>query len=259
MNRIPREIDQLMWALAEQPDPAALEEFQRRHPAYVGELGRRIAMVRSLKGCQPLGQAPPPFQPRQVAEPRPRWVLAAAFGSVLVALCFASYLAANWYLGRSVPPAEPRVEQPAVAPPRLPEVVYAPPRRFEAPQPALPTSETELLPPLSVRLRDVPLSVALRAIAEQAGLRVTLAPGFERLDATVDVDLAETKPMDAFAILGRRYGFTAFYQGNREVLVIPAVPSQESEPAGSPAPSEPSAGGPQSLNDLRRTEPLGGS
>lgn len=259
MSRIPREVDRLMWALAEEPTPEALEEFQRRYPQHVGELGKRIAMVRSLKGSQPAGKPPPPFQPRSVAEPPRRWSLAMAFASVLLALCVASYLAASWYLSRSVATPEPRLEQPLVAPPQLPEVVYAPPRRFEAPQPALPSSETEQLPPLSVRLRDVPLSQALKAIAAQAGLRVTLAPGFERLDTMVDVELTDTKPMDAFAILGQRHGFTAFYQGNREVLVIPATPSPETRPEENPMPLEPGVGGPQTLNDLRRTDPLGGS
>ncbi|MEJ5170061.1 MAG: hypothetical protein WHU10_03650, partial [Fimbriimonadales bacterium] len=138
-----------------------------------------------------------------------------------------------------------------------PKVALAPPRRFEAPRPPQPRSETEQMSPLSVRLEKVPLSTALQAIAQQAGLRVTLAPGFERIDATVDVDLAQVRPMEAFETLGRTYGFTAFYQGNREVLVIPAPSTGTASAGGEPAPTELPEEPPPLTDDIRRTAPIG--
>ncbi len=264
MSRIPPDVDRLMWALADDPEPNALDEFERRYPAYVGELGKRIDMVRRMRGTplKPDRHGPvPPFRPVPTATDwtRPAW--AAAFGVLLLALAAASYFATRWYLRREAANPVPIVEQPPLDPPSVPDIVFAPPRRFEAPRPAEPRSETEQLAPLSIRLEGVPLSVALRAVAEQAGLRLVLAPGFDRIDATVDLDLREVRPMEAFEMLGRQHGFTAFYQGNREVLVIPAAPSRpaaaesrtrEERPAELPGESPPLP------DDVRRTEPPGG-
>jgi hypothetical protein len=264
MNRIPPDVDRLMWALADNPEPNALDEFERRYPAYVGELGKRIDMVRRMRGTplKPDANRPvPPFRPVPAAPEWSRPVSAAAFGLLLLALATASYFATRWYLRPEPPSPVPVVEHPRLERPGVPKVVYAPPKRFEAPRPAEPKSETEQLAPLSIRLERVPLSAALGAIAEQAGLKLVLAPGFERIDATVDLDLAEVRPMDAFEMLGRRYGFTAFYQGNREVLVIPAAPSDPSAPEGQPPregqPAERPDQSPPPVNDLLRTDPLG--
>lgn len=265
MNRIPPDVDRLMWALADTPEPNALDEFERRYPAYVGELGKRIDMVRRMRGTplKPDRSRPvPPFRPVPTQSDWSRPLTAAAFGLVLLALATASYFATRWYLRQEAPNPVPVVEQPSLEPPSVPEVVYAPPRRFEAPRPAEPKSETERLAPMSVRLEGVPLSAALRAIAEQAGLRLVLAPGFDRIEATVDVDLAEVRPMEAFEMLGRRHGFAAFYQGNREVLVIPAAPSglaaSASEPPGEDRPAQRPGESPPPVIDMRRADPSNG-
>ena len=95
MNRVPNEVDELMWGVAESADPEAIAQFGARYPDCRIELARRIAMVESLKSAgkrAAAGMTPPSFEPRtpQVVPLRPGMWLAAAVA--LVGLAYGSYV-----------------------------------------------------------------------------------------------------------------------------------------------------------------------
>ena len=60
--RIPREIDELMWEVAEHNDQKMIDDFGSPYPDYRVELSKRIKIVTDLKGSRPSG-APKQFTP----------------------------------------------------------------------------------------------------------------------------------------------------------------------------------------------------
>lgn len=235
--RVPPELEGLLWELAENPVPSALDEFGERYPELRAELGRRIATVRSLKGARPTGSRPPAFQPRPPARTTWRPLPALAGLLALVALGVAGYWGAERISPRSAqvpeppvsapvdpiegfPQAEPVREKPLVQAPSVPQ---SPPRETAptVPNPAPTPSELYAYKPISLQVNGAPLQGAIQLAAANVGLRVDFAPGM--INPQVSTDYRGVSARDILGDLGREYGFTVFDQGDGSLLVIPAV------------------------------------
>lgn len=246
MKGIPRDVDQLMWTLAEARDAKAQLEFEERFPDLKYELANRISLVRNLKGSKPgpqAGDAPPAFIPPR-SNPPPslnwRWSFAAAL--MIAALAFGSY--AGYRAFRSVPtqptpePGSVRVEGFRDAPIRRDDAQAQPPIANAIPQPQgnLPNGSSTEPIVVSCSGEEVKLVDALDQIAKKAGILIEVAPGFP--DKTITFKYANWNVDSILNDLSLRFGFSVFQQSDRHYLVIPAV---EGEPAVNSAPADGSA------------------
>jgi hypothetical protein len=227
VRKIPEDIDQLMWSVAESGDPRAVDEFELRFPDFKYELGKRLMMVRQLRGAKagPIGdKAIPQFQPpRRETGLRAYPVRLVAAVVVLAAMAAISFTVTRALLGA---PDQPRF---AVTPedgelrsvqdhvlPRQPEPTpsFVPPNpREELPK--------EYLRKISVSVESAPLSQVLALVAERAGFQLEIAPGLDNPRIAMAYENA-----DGIAILedmGKQLGFTPFFQGGGKVLIVPAV------------------------------------
>ena len=225
---VPREIDELMWEIAERKDEAIEAQFVARYPSFSSELVKRKKMVADLKGSRPLKE-PALFVPsqdvRNFGPSRPAVVAASLV--LLASFAFATYATMNFFNSR-------RIDQPVVPPTRIayespgpvqeptpePPIEQAPtPGAFQS-KPQEPLQVEPYLASITVSSERTALSAVIDDIATQAGLAVTIAPGFE--DHTIFI-LYENQPaIGVLNDLGRRYGFTVFTQGKDELLIIPA-------------------------------------
>lgn len=248
MKRIPPEIDQLMWDIAEQANSQALDQFETRYPEYKLEMAQRIAMVRGLRGSTRRPVERPRFQPRPA--PAPTWssprMVAIAATLVLAAIGVASFTIGTLLRpatkttvvgvdpGPKVVPFEPKPKEnpaPKEPEPSTPEVTQTPPVQVPA-----------YLKPTDLTLRKADLAIALKSIAAAGGLRLEIAPGLPQID--VVVDYRGLTPIQMLQELGRTYAFTAFEQEPGTVLIVPAV-DETNPPAPTPMPptETPTSGG----------------
>lgn len=240
MKGVPPEIDQLMWSLAEESNQRAIDEFGERYPQHRGELMRRMAMVASLRGAQPGTKTAvsgiPHFRPTELRPTPPSPRLQLVVGAMMVAaIVMAGYTA---YQFIQPPAGKPvMVVKPNLAPPTLPDVMpqakpeagpepekrvdekLIPVRDPESTQPV--DSRPGYLKPKNVKLNDVDLTVALKMVAAEAGLKVEIAPLFE--DRKVSVEYHDMNTIDILKAMGKEFEFTPFDQGDGTVLIVPAV------------------------------------
>ena len=237
MIPIPRDIDEIMWALAESPTSPALDDFEMRFPQYLGEMGRRLQMVRELKAA---GQATRPMEIPHFNAPAPLtrtqrfWPVAAASLGI-AALGFASFqVASSWRNQPSeaqqikIQPAQTKVgpwgTSDGISPKTVPDL---PPRQA---QPGTGNELTVEPGRITLRLLQVPLATALSILGSESGLKIEIAPGLPNI--MVSVDAVDQLPMDVLEELGRTYGFTGFSQEKGHVLIIPARTEGISDDSG---------------------------
>jgi hypothetical protein len=241
MKKVAPELDDLMWAIAEDGKPQAVAEFEARYPQFGPELARRINMVKGLKGEKRRSEAGavpsiPRFVPREPrpASPPPRAVAITA-GLVLAALAAASFTITSFVAAppKVVTEPTPAPREP-VAVRRGPDTVIPDPV-VETPKPELPKPQVadpeppptpRYLLPQSVSIKRAPLQTALQMVAMQGGLQLEMAPGMPNPEVAVDYEGKNT--IEILEDLGRQYAFTAFDQGNGSVLIIPARDEDQS-------------------------------
>lgn len=248
--KVPADLDQLMWFLAESGDLAAIAEFRKRFPDLEPELLRRQSVVRGLKGAKPTtaASAPVGFELRdnvvEYGKPANRLVWAMA-GAAIVALGVASYLV-------TVRMTSPSVAQKPAAPVGAtgPGRVDQPGADFDSgvrptvitPEP-VPDQKSTLGPgdeppirdnaralwerPQTIILEESPLYDALQAIANQTGLSLEIAPNTP--NPTVSISFENVNGIDMIRELGKAHGFTPLDQGGGRWLIVPAV--QWTDPA----------------------------
>lgn len=250
MKGIPPEIDQLLWAVAENPSLQAGDEFVQRYPHYAGELARRRTMVQGLKGgrttATPAPRPTPTFHPAPKVAPPPS-TLYAVGGLVLVAVGALSSTLSTALLPRpakepapihSVPlgPVESGQDAVVRGPSQGPSAVD---RRFYGkivPKPTptrpilpVPTPEPTFkndgapngIPTQTFHVKGAKLLDALTMLGAQARVKIVVAPGLK--DQVIDADY-ESMQLNAILLdLGRKYTFTPFDQGDGSVIVVPAV------------------------------------
>lgn len=260
MNPIPPSMDELMWLVAEQDDPSALETFGKRYPEYRNELGHRLQLVRGLKGSRPT-QTPDPQIPAFELRPEPRpsvqrWVAVAACSVVLLGVAFGSYVAIKrWNPERN--PA-PTVSSVAAPPSSIPSVGSFEPQSKSIPNvpsepsPNEPTPKQEVpvyAQPISLKLEGVSLLQAISSVVRLSRLKVEYAPGMP--DIQVSIEYANMSGMDILRDMGKTFGFTPFEQEPGTVLLIPATdpsvhdaPSRENASSQTPPSAQPQAPAP---------------
>jgi hypothetical protein len=236
MKNIPTEIDRLMWAVAENPNPQAVLEFEARYPTYRIEMLKRVEMVRGLrqevKGPSFRTREIPRFEPKPVQPtgvPRGTFV---ALGLAVVALVFATF--AVLHAPKAVPPkplltqefVRPAEPGPGVAyhnPPNpIPQVSLAPPPSLPMPS-QQPLAERRR----SLNLKDVDLVAALALVTSGTNIKLEVGPGFVNQKVTLSFKGATTREM--LFEMAKDYAFTVSDEGDNRFLVLP-VPDNQTAP-----------------------------
>jgi hypothetical protein len=232
-QRIPPDVERLMWLVAESAEPGAALDFQRRFPELSAELAQRRRMVADLKGAKnPIASehAIPSFRPRSaVAMPQASRGIWLAGTVALAALAVASYSVTKW-VANPVPKLSPPPVVRTDNPTGDGGVVFGP-KQIGTPEPKTPQPETVNQQPAqevprteqakSLKLSNTSLVAALKMIGSNAGYNVDVAPGFA--DQTVSIDYVDYTTTEMLRDLGSRYNFTAFDQGDGTIIIVPAV------------------------------------
>lgn len=239
-QRLPPDIDRMLWEVAESQDTHAYDDFEKRFPHLVGELGKRIQLVRELRDARSTGsaRAVPRFDrrvPTQIG-PSPRLVFAGV--AVLVAsLGLAAYVVTTKLTHQPNLTQAPKVE---TAPPVLPDDVVnkpipqpAPPNpnvtpttsRGNGPDGTLPQQAPEqpsfMRPQSEVKFERVKLQLAILAVATSGKLDVEFAPNMPNPD--IRMEYRNMSPWDILRDLGPKFGFSVIPDGRNRVIVVPAV------------------------------------
>ena len=229
---IPKEIDELMWTIADGTDQAAIEEFGDRYPALREELLKRIRTIKALKSGNRLPRTVPVpiFQNAQVRPTNWRLVWSSFAVAILALVAFGTYKVST----RTIP--TPNVVPVNVAPAKVPDPSVAmntpnDPRPLNAQpnngkgtstrpannQPV--TNQSIVGAKRSISIDSIPLHVAILLVADQDHLSVTIAPGLP--NPTVKVDFQNMAPMDMMKELGQQYAFSTILDGAHSIIVIP--------------------------------------
>lgn len=234
--KVPVDIDELMWQIAESGDSEAVSEFHSKFPDFSPEMTKRIAMVSSLKGSRPkaVTRKRERFMPsRQVSNPAPTFP---AWSFVLMALLlafsvsFATYGITKYLDQKNRPIATitPQNPTPQTTTSGSVSGTNTAPLNPTNNQP-LPDNPATTTPPQTIQPFDRPITIvsgrmnlvtAINDIAAQAGIRIDLAPGFE--DMEIMIDYRAVPAMEAIQDMGKNFGFTAFQQTNNSALLVPA-------------------------------------
>lgn len=252
--KVPPEIDELMWQIAESDNPQAFEEFEQRYPEFLPEMAKRVNMVRGLKGSRP-PHAPKRrerFMPsRQVAPapPIPAWTAVLVALALVSGVAFATFGVIRFVDSRQANQSPPSGRQPLPqnqTPNQDPALSQTPPYRPD-PQ-ALPPNPTQSHPvvtpespfdvPVTVVASQISLRAALYDIATQAGVELELAPNFPEFE--IAIDYRSVPAQEVLKDMGRNFSFSFFEQGFRRALLIPAVDHRYTDsPGSSPGISQP--------------------
>ncbi len=243
--RVPREIDELMWVVAETGDPETCEQFLERYPEFAAELDQRVKMVSNLRGSRPK-KSPSLFVPREnVRHFGPsRLAVAGVAMLVLASVTFATFATVQFVNSKRSQP--PLIE-------KQPEIIFNPPN-FPVPeattgtlpdgtglneplatnQPPI-TEQTTFDPYLgliTIESEDIQLSEAIKKIASSAGLDATIAPGF--VDKRIKISFINQPAIDVLTKLGSYFSFTPVKEGTVDLLIIPG--KQNAANVGTQAP-----------------------
>lgn len=239
MNKIPVELDTLLWSVVDSGDPQAIEEFGERYPHLRAEAGKRLALVRNFKGSRPTVGVPDRHfaaYPQRQTRPSMRfgWALAAVGCAALV---FASAKVAMDLANKTEP--LPKVEPIVVNDPTAEKDGVTVDRRYiyvEAPKdpnrvnalggPAL----YEI--PANFEIDGEDIVTTLQVLAAKFGIDLEIAPNMPKIDVTVSY--AQLPPIEMMKQMGAEFGFTLFEQERGHVLIVPEI-----DPNTQPGASEP--------------------
>lgn len=242
MKGIAPEIDRLMWKIAEDRDETAAADFSQQFPHLRAELEGRMSMVRNLRGAKGavLGSAAgiPQFEPRYVPTPlySNKFVWAGAL-AVLSVMGVASYFVTTSLVK---PEAVVVNTRPAVyvAPSNKEDVrqftnvgIGAPPTTTTPGKPQPYPKETQPAAPIvnelrpQVRFTGTPLVQVLQAVAAETQLTLELAPRMPNPE--IDAHYENLTGLEILADLGRKFGFKAFPQEGKRVLIVPTIEAWE--------------------------------
>jgi hypothetical protein len=227
MKKIAPEIERLMWLVAEQRDPKAIEDFEARFPDFKYELAKRISMLRGLQIAGKQAKQPniPRFVPRNVAaRPTPTRSMVVSFAFILGALAFGTYTVATMRSGDikvTTPPPVVRTVTPPDNSQPLTSTFNPQPVKPYIPPPDMTVLSTDPLEqPVSVKVDSAPLKVAIAMLCKQVDATFELAPNVPEVDVSMDYE--GESALQALTDLGDRYGFTPFPQERGKVLIVPA-------------------------------------
>ena len=238
-SRIPVEIDNLIWTLAETQNKTAIDEFNRRHPQYRADLTKRIEMVGGLKAAKSPSM-PPKFEPLQTvpADSSKLW-LGMGIGAGLVVLALVAFWVTFTLTGDSghskVAPAQTDVPRTSSAQPSSNAKSEASTAGTE------PTAKTVVEPPtdsaasplISLDVSNRPLSVVFAEIEKKASVQI-IAPDSLKTKL-VSGKFKDIPAMALLAAMGDTYGFSAIDQNNGEIVVLPGHTDSKPTTDGAPA------------------------
>lgn len=265
MSRIPQALDELMWLLADQESPEAIDSFIQRYPHLRREMTRRALAVKDLRQSRPQeDRIPVPAFRKPTSGPLPaplksfRLQTASLFVGA-AGLVFAAFVAVRIGLA----PAEPASESaaavlgaPESAP--MPAPMSTPMTKTTAdlaqadragnakaePEAATAPAEGTTPSPMDARSPENPAkNLDLRTARkvtirmEQADLEdavrlVCASAGLEAQIAPgmpqfkINLEYRETPALEILREMGANFGFSVFEQGQGVVLIVPAVDSR---------------------------------
>ncbi len=227
---IPPDIDELMWAIAENDTPDAVYDFEHRFPKYQQELMRRIKTVQALKaqGKTVPSREIPVFQARPITVDRKpiHWL---GYAAVCIAVISTAVLAAT----RNQPTIEPKpapVNTKRVATPDVPLLPRTNPVTPQAVPPVDPAKNPPPAPKNDTKKYDAIMEVAklhsaIQLIGEIAHVNITIAPGLENPD--VQLNFTQMTAMEMLTALGKDYAFTPIVNGEKDILILPVKDEEE--------------------------------
>jgi hypothetical protein len=228
--------DELMWLVAESGDDQAVQELVSRRPDLRSEVLRRASMIAELRRSRPeIGdfQRVPAFTSDVPAwRSRPKWGRLLLLGLPAFAIA-ATLVVGPKILGRTE--GETTDSSVASTGGLSPEAVKGlPPNPYEpliledgktgeatAGPDDVPPIGAVREPKITLHAERITLAEALQKIAAQAGLQLEVAPGLP--DFEITAHYANVSAREALEDLGKNFGFTVFDQGDRSLLIIPAV------------------------------------
>jgi len=252
MEKIPNEIDELLWAAAESGDASVESEFAERYPHLRTHLATRKAMIDVLRNAKPTSIAARSFRPPHTVSVR--WWLAPAAAAVLASLAFGAYQVTKAMAPRTAPPLQATpIDTPGIVDSRdmankEPSGVATPPggstRQGDvgtAPRPQPPTSNT---PNVRLRAGQIGLIEALEQVRLQSKLRLELMPGIKDLRIELKANLPdgnlELSPLEWLRMLEQIAPIHVVDGGPDGFLVLPLDKVKNVEP-GTSAPVAKSA------------------
>lgn len=226
-----------MWVIAQGQDHSAIEEFGERFPHLRAELGKRLAMTRSLKGAVE-GARPAsiprftPTAPTPAMWTRPAVLVPAA--ALLAALAFGSYMFASNMRPQAltttkVVPLGGSVQAQG-APPVVKGIIPkdAPKQGGPGPQTPQIAQLPSYMQPRSLAIREGRFMDVISMIGQATGLQIEMPDVPPEMAALqISADYQNMSGLQMLQDLGAKHGFTAFQQGANRVLLIPARPSSE--------------------------------
>ncbi len=227
---IPPDIDELMWAIAENDTVDAVHDFEHRFPKYQQELLRRIKAVQALRaqGKTVPSREIPVFQARPVTIDRKpiQWL---GYAAVSLAVISTAVLAATRNQPTPVTKPTPVNTERKSLVPEMPVTNPAPPITQATP-PIDPAKNPPPKPADDFKKADLIVEVsklhaAIQLIAAAGEVTVTIAPGLENPD--VQVNFTQMTAMEMLTALGRDYAFTPVIDGDKHILILPVKDDAE--------------------------------
>jgi hypothetical protein len=252
--KIAKEVDAMMWDIANTGDFQAIENFKKQFPDLHGELSRRVLLLKDLRKAKSLQVAPvtrPAFVPKAKIRHYVSWP---AVGLATLSLAVAATATVKTISSRSSGdgccaesngphlvntsirhfPQKRLLRSPDDRPPRphtIP-VDSQKPTNFGSPATAMPPPMQGSLTKsdgagepvrLRVALKEASLSEVIHAISATFKLDIQTAPGLP--NPSVDIDEQDTDGRGLLDRLGRKYGFGVISEGTNSVLLVPTQSS----------------------------------
>jgi len=260
--KIAREVDSLMWSIAETGDFHAIENFKRQFPDLHAELSHRVLLIKDLKKAKSLQFADvprPPFVPPSKAGGPVTWPMAGLVILVvsITTVAFVTHAkngepmrygdykptTTNFQYQNRPRPHSVNVDQPAhrvptalmvVSPNIPPNATLGDPASGSTPGVNAAPSDANAamgqvsqpkMERLHVTMMQAPLSSVIGSISSTYKIDVKTAPGFP--NPTVDVDEQDTDAKSLLDRLGQRYGFGVIVEGVDSYLLVPTNASKD--------------------------------
>ena len=227
-DKIPTNIDELLWRVAEARDADLTADFLRRYPTMRPHLSTREAMVDSLRSARPVPPIPTRFVPASAPVlRRSRFWLAPVAVGLLVGIAIASYQIAKF----SQAPTQPEkkvvvVPQSPVPTPSEGRVIAPPPKTNydpgTQPRPEEPMNDGGLV---VLSVNGTTLFGALGAIREK-GVQLEIMPGVEDMPITLSANRDDgtiaLEPLQMLQAVKNAAGFQLLDNGPEGLIILPA-------------------------------------
>lgn len=223
---ITREVDELIWQVAESGDAKMYADFLQRYPQHAAILEARKKLVFNMRSAKPVAPVATHFAPTRRAA-RPRYWLAPLAAGLLVGLAMASYQVVKY---RQSAPSEPHTTivvnpQSPVPTPRDGREMRSIPTGEQDPGIGVrPIDETYEDSLVTITVEGATLFGALAAI-QGTGLKIEIMPGLEDAPITLapnrDDGTLALAPLAMLETIRAAAGFELINAGPDGYLALP--------------------------------------